>query len=75
MGLKIELRSWDNDAVQWSTVAGDDGETIDLDLGELQRFVFDALKPEPGDAGGGYEPAAYRVSLNQTREEAGAGAA
>ena len=75
MGLKIELRSWDDDAVQWSTAVGDDGDTVEVDLDALQAFVFETLRPKLGDPGAGYEPAAYRVSLSQTREEAGAGAA
>lgn len=74
MGLKIEPRSWDDDAVEWSSTVGDDGDTVEVDLDALQTFVSETLKPEPGDPGAGYEPAAYRVSLSQTREEAGASA-
>jgi len=40
MGVLIKLQDWGGNE-QWSATVGQGGVSIDLDIGELQRFVFE----------------------------------
>ena len=74
MGVLIKLLDWDGNE-QWSTTVGQDAYSIDVDIDQLQHFVFESYRAEETAGGVGVAPLNYRVSVNQSVEEGGAGAA